>query len=182
MFYMLVGVKLFMKNEVLESIKQQYEWLKIQQLRYQSIFDRLKRLEENEFVREYLELSSSVKNIKRKDVCLSEDDLIEVSYLGNVCYIEDTNGIYVCVGEVDLHEMTRYKRYINIESSKDSVLVPLDECEMFEKTHQVVFMNMVPHDVYSAIRKYRDAQKDFIKTAIEEGQEKACQKVLSKKY
>ncbi len=98
---------------------------------------------------------------------------------------EDTNRIYLCRGKnyfgilkdgiyqldiIGSHESVKCGWYCNIESEIDNYLIPIEECDEFEKNHYVIF-----HD------NFEEVQSEFIINAVNHSQESAV-KMLLKKY
>lgn len=165
-----------MKEEILNLIKRDYQSLKEKQKRDRQIMARYLELENNELVQEYLALKSKIQGNRYQ---LTDDDLLETSYRGNSFYMDQTNEIYACLGEVLMSNKDIYRRYMNIEDERDSVLIPEEQCEIFEKSHQIVYFN---DDYGNFSKKFHDVQLDFLRTSINYNQEKAINKVLTKRY
>ena len=174
-FRNVVGVN-NMREEILNSIKRDYQSLKEKQKEDNQIMARYLELEKNDLVQEYLQLKSRVQVSKYK---LSDDDLLDISYRGNSFYVDQTNEIYVCLGEVLMSGKDVYKRYVNLEDERDSVLVADYEADLFEVNHKIVYLN---DDNVSCSKKFHDVQLDFLRTSIDYDQEKAISKVLKKRY
>ena len=98
---------------------------------------------------------------------------------------EDTNRIYLCTGKnyrgmlvdgiyqldiIGKPESVKCGWYCNIESEIDNYLIPIEECDEFEKNHTVIFH----HD-------YEKIQSEFITCAVNDSQENAV-KILLRKY
>ena len=172
-----------MKNEVLNSIREQINRLKRERDYYQGILSKISELKKNCYVQEYLELTSMVKGIDVHKGLLSDDELIDISFQGNVCNIVETNDVYFCFDNVRLTRKNcdiMCRRYMNIENPAYSYLIPFHECEQFEKEHRVISDRVSFEDVKYAIRKFREVQFIFLKEAMIHGQEKAIEKVLKK--
>ena len=173
-----------MSNEVLEMIRESYNSLLVKKNKEKEDLKRLEQLEKNDIVREYLNLKNSLLMPNNQYRMLSDDELIEAAFQGYKNCIVETNCIYVCLGEFAFgREKKLYKRYMNIEKSDDAVLIPLEECLEFEKNHEVVFVSGID-DGFKHIfdNRYEEVQRDFLREAINGNQEKACHRVLSKKY
>ncbi len=167
-----------MKEELLERIREQYHRLERIREEDKKRWERIKELETKEIIKEYLSLTNmeGKSNFRRR--YLTNDEMLEISLRGNMGYIDETNKIYVCLGKVKLSNNLKnneYKRYMNIEKTSDSILIPLEKCEEFEKNNQVVFPEKI------GINNYNEIQIEFIKTAVYEGQDKACKKILTKR-
>ena len=167
-----------MRDEVLETIRVHYEYLNDRRKEEIRMYERMKQLENNEVVKEYLNLKS---NIRMGCNTLSSDDLIEVAFHGNEYDIDETNNIYVCLGEFAIGQ-DRVKRYMNVENERDFYLVPLDECNNFEESHKVIIIANKKDKAFYLNNKFREIQLDFLREAVNSNQKRACRKILSKKY
>ena len=172
-----------MREDVLISIKRDFENLQNQQKKFEEIWNRIEELENREDVVEYLKLKSLVSNVKTGRRFLNSDEMLEISFRGNMMHMDETNEIYVCLGIFCLTRNINcgkskeiYKRYVNVENQFDSVLIPISDAFDFEREHLVVFPKKNGYD------GYHEVQMDFIKTSVCEGQGNACKKILSKKY
>ena len=98
--------------------------------------------------------------------------------------LEETNNIYVCLGEFLIgNDRHLCKRYMNVENQRDAFLIPISECDDFEKNHKVIGISKTDDDnIYFFIDKYGEIRLDFLREAVNGGQEKACRKILGKKY
>ncbi len=166
-----------MKKETLLTIKRCYESLQEGKRRDKVIWDRIEILEQNPLVKEYIELKQRVKMVDPQKKYLTNEEILEICSDLYLSSSKETNNIYVYIGKVELKEKgvkKDYKRYINLEARYDNHLIPIEESELFESTHEII--NAKGQETYKEI------QKEFMKTLMEEGQEKACKKVLSKKY
>lgn len=166
-----------MKEEVLKNIRNSYVRMKNQQKENRKIYDRLERLKQNKAVQEYLDLQLKLKNLSD----MTDEEMIDVSVQEFSSYIDKTNQIYVCLGEYLLDNM-KYKRYMNVEKNGDSFLIASCDSLDFEKNHLVIFFDDYEKESFKIGNKFREIQFDFFKTAIRDGQEEACRRVLTKKY
>ena len=182
-----------MKEEMLQSIKKDYENQK--ELRDNTIksLEKLKELENNEIVKEYLNLKEKLQLLKYERIINQTDtEIINTLFRRNMYSNKDTNEIYVCLGSFKLDNVydiehgpsdfrvrrddptAEYRIYKDIEN-ENYIQLAIDKCEKFENTHKVIIPKTILTDKY-----YYELQKEFILTAVEEGQEKACQKILAK--
>lgn len=146
-----------MEDDILKKIKEEYQLGIQRQIEYKNIQKRLKELEKEDLVKEYLSLleisqSSSFNkllNIKNRDLM----DSIAHRYLYK---IKETNGVYVYAGtfcysnEWDImhswsdirlnyyDDRAQYRLYQDIEQS-DGLVVPISKCCEFEEKNKVVF-------------------------------------------
>jgi len=182
-----------MKEEILNIIRDEYQNRKERKKDVENMMTRIEELKENEFVKEYLSLLYNLDKINYKDILGWTDDMmLDLAISGNVRNIEETNGIYVCLGTfvlTDLYDIehgprnsrvdrndprAEYRIYQDIECN-ESIHVPIRLCEEFENSHKIIFPNR-----YFAGKFYYDIQREFIREAIATNQETACAKVLSK--
>lgn len=186
-----------MKEETLNAIRTEYEKEKSNQEALKRIKKQITELEENPFVTQYLKLKEDYKNIYN-DVCAeqSDEEIIKSIFRRYMVSEKETNSIYFCLGsfmysmqcDIDRgyndmqvskdNPFAEFKSYMDIENEYNVIEVPIKECEEFEKTHKVIVVDKALVGEW----KYYEVQSDFIKTAVEEGQEKACQRVMTKKY
>ena len=165
-----------MKIEELNTIRNSYERIKEDQIKAKKVWDRIDELEQNVQVKEYIELKEMMKKVNPNKKYLSNDEILEICIDGYLSSLSETNNIYVYIGTVELQEKSmkkKYKRYMNLEARYDNHLIPIELSSEFENTHKIVNANNQ--------ESYKRLQKEFIKTSMEEGQEKACIKVLSLK-
>ena len=168
-----------MSDEVLEMIRKSYNSLFEKREKEVEKIKRIKQLEDNELVREYLDLTNSLFMYKKGYEILSDDDLIDAAFSGSASYITDTNKIYVCLGEYRIGSEGIFKRYVNVEKTSDMLLIPLNDSLKFEKENKVIFVSE-SDDYFNS--KYREVQRDFLREAINSNQEEARRRVLSKDY
>lgn len=176
-----------MKEEVLESIRKERDLvLKVLQ-RENKRKKRLKRLLNESSVKDFLKLSGQTFDedlsifIPNKNKIVGE--LIE-DYKEFEFEPEDTNQIYLCSGKnyrgilmdgmyqldiIGKPESIKCGLYCNIESEIDSYLIPIEECDEFEKNHTVIF-----HSDFDKV------QSEFITCAVNDSQENAVKMILKK--
>lgn len=124
----------------------------------------------------------------------SEENLINVIYYKYEPKIKDTNNIYYCFGtykyneETDLEHRSKdvlvdrndpnaiYRLYVNIENEMDIKKIPILDCKEFERNNHILNIN----NHYNGYEKYYELKDEFIKTSINESQEKAVIKILSR--
>lgn len=184
-----------MREDILELIKKNSESRKEKKDKLINLVKRMKELRENEAVREYLNLVEQIESSNYvKMISNSDESILISSFRCHMYLIEDTNEIYLCMGAYMLEDTcdiehgpkdirlndrdprVQYKKYMDIEKEY-CICVPINECEEFEASHKIIFTNNL-----QTRKIYRNIQKEFISTALEEGQEKACQKILNKKW
>ena len=152
------------------------------------LIERKKELETHDDVVEYLNITKQLDNIDRR-VLTNQDIIKKAIYNTN---IKHTNGIYVCIAAykeapnylknflgpryaTNINDPeAKFKCYVDIEKnfSEGQKLIPIDQCEGFEKNHNVLYSkNMAPMDFYHHVRN------KFFETCISDGQEKAAEKL-----
>lgn len=160
-----------MTEELLKKLREVVAYKKTQLEEQNQRIDRIRELEKDVAVKEYMSLRNLSKCHAMK---LELDDGIyyrvfdECKPSGNF----STNGIYVLSYEGKYFRGFRtrnFRQYTDIESFEDS-LVSEEYFDVFESEH-VILENI---DTI-------DAQKEFLRIAVEKDQEEAV-KVLSKKY
>ena len=161
-----------MKEEVLESIRKTFERLTEQRKESKIIWDRIDELEQNDLIKEYIELKSKVSRINPRKKYLTDDEILEISLEGNIIKANETNNIYVCLGTIKMSNQKYYKRYMNLEDRNDSYLISINNCQEFEQTHTVILL--------TKNNQYNEIRKEFERISLEEGQEKAYCKILRK--
>ena len=181
-----------MEQKILDEMRDKYSTkLQIMQ-KYENIAKRINELEENEFVKEYMELVSILKNHEGKEIKTWNDNrLIESAYRSLIHNIKETNGIYVYIGTYVLSNIcdiihgpshykvnrddpkAEYRIYKNLENDEEQEIT-INKCDVFEKKHKIIFPKC------SLTREFfYKLQRQFFNIAIREGQEAACVKILS---
>ena len=181
-----------MNDKTLELLKSTYEQKKkerdIAEDHYCDLLNMKDRMEKNPKIIKYLKLLEEIENY---NVCFPRnEELLNKSFqiLQNHGYFIDTNEIYFYCGsfatykddiiQVPRNSVTReYDLYKDIESCK-YIKSPVEEREEFESTHKVI----VFYKPYPSSRDFANVHKEFLSTSVSEGQEVACNKVLSRKY
>lgn len=182
-----------MKEELLTKMKEELEFEKQQLADYNRRIKRIRELQKDVNVQEFLELVNlEYESLPLKRV--SRESLIESIFYQHLHEIDekDTNGIYVYLGtykytdEIDIvhlpHDLrvsydspvADYRVYQNIEewSSKQ---IPILKCEQFEKEHTILNPK-----VHITSKGFYEIQKDFFIRAIKMNQESAKKMVLRK--
>ena len=188
MLYVMGGLS--MKNEELRELKEKVKQLKDERDKVLKIWEEIKKLENNEYVKKYLELldvfkeKTSGKNTgidkytdkKIIDIALSNtkitpDDEIYV-YLGTYRYSDEIDIVH---GSCDIpvsrnDRNANYVLYQNLESKyHESVQIPYAKADEFEISHKII----VPQNVVSRPRYFYDLQSEYFETMILESPEKA---------
>lgn len=184
-----------MENKILNEIREKYN-NKLQVLKkYEILAKRIKELEENETVKEYLELIKLLEEHEGKRFSgYTEEKLMEFTFNSMLSQIKETNNIYVCMGtymlsnEHDIEhgprdirlnrddEKAQYRIYKNIETY-DSESISIKKCDEFERTHKIIYPRTALTDEF-----FYAIQHDFFIISIKESQEAACNKILSEEY
>lgn len=182
-----------MKEEILQSIKKEYQEKKQQQNNTIEILKKIEELEQNEIVKEYLNLTEQINTVDYSQIIAqNKDDLLESAFRKHSNLIKETNGIYVCLGTFMMDNIcdiehgpsdyrvrrndpkAEYRVYQDLENY-NTKQIPIKQCEEFENTHTVIIPKTILTEKY-----YYELQREFLKNAVKYGQEKACQKVLKK--
>lgn len=183
-----------MKKEELNELKEKVNQLKKERNKVLEIQAEIKRLEETEEIKRYLNLLELLKekttgrntNIgKCTDkkiidiaVCntkITPDDEIYV-YLGTYEYSDEVDIIH---GSNDIpvsrsNHNADYVLYQNLESKNhEHVQIPYAKVDEFESTHKII----IPQNVTSKQGYFYDLQSEYFETMIFESPEKAKEKV-----
>lgn len=182
-----------MTEELLTKMKEELEIERQKLADYNRKVKRLRELENDVNVQEFLKLTNlEYESLSLKRV--SSESLIESVFYHHLHEIDekDTNGIYVYLGtykytdEIDIvhspHDIrvpydspvADYRVYQNIEECS-SKQIPILKCEQFEKEHTILNPK-----VPITSKGFYDIQKDFFIRAIKVNQESAKKMVLRK--
>lgn len=183
-----------MKQELLLFLKEELKSIKQENEEYNQRIKRIKELQKDPNVIEYLKLINLVES-DLKQIKTSDKEIIFSYYHHYLHKIqkENTNDIYVYLGtyknneEVDIihgssdfrvnynSSEADYRIYKNIEYPYGE-RIPINMCNEFEKNHIVIKPKS-----YFKEREYYEIQKDFFVHAIKKDQETA-KKLILKKY
>lgn len=182
-----------MENWLLEEIKADYVRRKEERANLNKLYSELAELEATPQVKRYLALQEEIKRVKFiKNIMVSDEELLDLSFRTHQYRIKNTNEIYVCLGTFRLDSCcdivhgpsdirlkyddpkAEYRTYRNIEDGY-SKQIAIKNCPQFEVTHKVIFPETSRTD-----RFYYELQREFITAMIEEGQEVACAKILAR--
>ena len=140
----------------------------------------LLELSQDEKVQRYIELNKFFDNNSKLYGKTDDQILNEVIYSNNVddrkvyfCYgknykgqITKTGKYYVLNGASPFNESLKYGMvvalYRNIYNIHDEVVLPVDECEQFEKENEVIFSKQLNPD-----SEYLDLKKEYYKKELE---------------
>lgn len=178
-----------MDKEVYEQIVEDYNEAKKMQQSYKKLLEKKELLEQDEKVKEYIEILQLMKDYNKSTLDKSNRELITDLFNKNVNKSKSTNDIYVYIGTyeyatginikgtidkaVDRDDPNAdYRLYINLEKFLDTKQIAISEADEFEKTNTVIYAENR--------NEYRELQYEFIKYSIELGQEKAIQKIIKK--
>ena len=180
-----------MKEEILDKLRQEKFNQEKTKNDYTKKLQNLKKardiVKNNIFVNEYLKAEKRVVDME-KTICDSKNiDSILLEYYDSIALDDSTNKIYFYLGSFignaynnrqvkrdNIYEEADYNLYIDIES-QDIVHVKIDNYGEFENNNNIIISSDFP-DEY----EFLAVRKSFFMDAIENGQEKACVKVLNK--
>lgn len=183
-----------MKSEELKKLKKRVQQLKQERDKVLSIQSEIKKLEETEEVRKYLELldlyeekttgrntgietytDKKIIDIALGDTTITPDEDIYV-YIGTY---KNNNEIDIIHGSNDFsvsraNRDADYVVYQNLESHYwETIEIPYAKADEFEANHKII----VPQNVASRQRYFYDLQREYFETMISESPEKAKEKV-----
>ena len=181
-----------MKEDTLNQIKNEVEIAKLNIEKNNTMVRRMKELEKNRYVKEYISLVGLPKN-KQKFITDTDDEIISQIYGRYIHRIDerDTNGIYVYLGTFRYSSATDvvslgddrvsydddradYRLYQDLEQFA-SMVVNITDCKAFEENNTIINPNG-----YFKSREYYKIQKEFFITAVKKGQETARKRILKK--
>jgi len=155
---------------------------------YCELLNKKYKLEQKPIVAKYLNLLEEIE--KYDDNFAKNDEILDQAFkfIQNSGYFIDTNEIYFYYGSFmnedgNVIQVPRnsssgeYDLYKDVESCK-YIKNPISQREEFEANHKVI----VFYKPYPSNRDFTSVHRDFLYTALDEGQEVACNKVLSRKY
>ena len=175
-----------LKEKVNQLIKEREKVLKIQ--------DEIKRLEETEEIKRYLNLldlleekttgiNNGIENYTNKKIIdialyntkITPDDEIYV-YLGTYKYSDEIDIVHgsndIPVSRTNLN--ANYVLYQNIEAKNyETVQIPYAKADEFESTHKII----IPQNVANRQRYFYNLQSEYFETMIFESPEKAKEKI-----
>ncbi len=167
-----------MQNDILELIKKEYKRKLTTRDEYNELIKKIKDLQAQQSIREYLKLTDREKDYERYsyDTSLDEDILFSsfMKYISCI-NIEDTNDIYILMKK-GMENGKMVSVYWNIEQISP-ITLPIEETEEFEENHIIIFPKLGNYDVMDVIR----IQKDFIGKAVLSNQQKA-KKLVVRRY
>lgn len=184
-----------MKQELLDSIRKEFDMKKEKRKKLKEKQKRKAELEQNKWVKEYLELKEELSDRDNLQLVNQTDsEILERSFRNHIHMIDgDTNEIYVYLGtyrytdEIDIVHTARddrvdrnspkadYRLYKNIEDDLDTQQVPIGRCDEFEKEHKIIILKTcLPGE------KFYQIQKEFMELAVKKGQTEACKQILEK--
>lgn len=177
-----------MEKELLTEIKNHYLDLKKRKETKLKEMQEITELEQDDKVKRYMKLCEG----QNRDIFLlelSDDALMERSFYKVSYKITKTNDIYFCFGYFSCHsydsEMIKVpdgdpradcKIYQNLENDTIYKTIELKKCPEFEQNHKIIYSKSLNN--YD--REYYLLQQEFIKACLEEGQEKAIERILNK--
>lgn len=183
-----------MREELLKLVKKDFEREKKRQKELKIKLKRKANLEQNKWVKEYLELKEELdESFDKELVDKTDSQILRSSYASNVKQEDSTNNIYMYMGtyrrsnEIDVvhgandyrieydSPKADYRLYKNLEYEYDYEMIPISQCCEFEKTH-----NFIHAKGYMREAKFYKIQEEFIELAVKYGQEEACKRILKK--
>ena len=195
-----------MNEQEQKKFREKYESLMDAKYKMTYILDKMHKLEEDMYVKEYLKLQGEYKKMSDSEgyeiPYISEEQLLEKAI--RETEIEETNNIYVCMsaynGKYGLDkenvkskyraldapvdydsEKADYKQYYNVELSKNDdgyeVNIPIAMCKEFENNNLVLY----PPDIEFANKDYDYVKRTYFTTIYEDSEEKAIEKIMTKR-
>lgn len=183
-----------MREKLLEGMREQLYLAKEKVENHNKKVDRIKELLNDDKIKEFISLTKiNINDIDLDKITEAEEkekiinDLI--AFL-NINMTSNTNNIYFYMGDFEgkyekngrygyliksnnqklrLKKPTIVKVYRNIENSNDQVILPVNQCNEFEKENIIITSN-----------DYYDTQKEFVKDALETNQEDAVKRLVKK--
>lgn len=183
-----------MKKELLKEIREEVLNIKKANEERNQRRNRIKELEGDESVKEYIELRGIDTLADFTESITDERTLASEIYYRYIHRIDkkDTNGIFVYLGtyresyESDIvhcnddikvgynNPNAEYRLYQDLEQHS-VITVPIKDCEVFEKSNRVIFPKG-----YNLCKRYYEIQKEFFTEAITNSEEEACKLILRK--
>jgi len=176
-----------LEESILNKIRIEYENKKNIQNEYKKNINRLKELEENELIKEYLILSNIIKDKNYLEILtLTDEEILNSLLLLYSDKIEKTNNIIVYLATFAKSKNNEYIK-VNRDNSKAefrmyadlekdislSINIPIKEADEYEKNNNVIIPQTIFTDLY-----FYDLQKKFMKEAILSNQKQAIVKIL----
>ena len=184
-----------MKIEELNELKEKVNQLIKEREKILEIQDEIKRLEETEEIKRYLNLldlleekatgrNTGIENYTNKKIVdialyntkITPDDEIYV-YLGTYIYSDEIDIVH---GSNDIpvsrtNHNADYVLYQNIETKNyETVQIPYVKANEFESTHKII----IPQNVANRQRYFYNLQYEYFETMIFESPEKAKEKII----
>ena len=184
-----------MKEKLLHELQEELKKKKNKLSEYNENVRRIKELLLEDNVKEFISISKF--DIKKLNIKEKTEEDIKKETIDNIIYFInddrniDTNKIYCCLGEFEgrlrkdggygylerksnknsftLVSPKYVKVYRNIENSNDEVILPIKECNNFEKKHLVINSN-----------NYSMVQREFITDMLDNNQEEAVKRLMKK--
>lgn len=179
-----------MKESLLKDFRSEYKKRLKEKIELDKdleiLIKRRRILENSPIVKDYIELNNKIEEAMDK-VCSEEDIFLSTLYeFDSKGLATDTNNILLYMGTfinengyarlVDRNSsIAEFDRFINIESL-DDVDVPVEDRDVFERNNNIIFLDNKEPSMY-LLHEIRDK---FIQSALTDGQEKACKKILSR--
>lgn len=181
-----------MREDILNQIKNEIENKLLDNEKYNATVKRIKDLEKNRYVKEYINLLGLP--ISRQDFIIDDtDSIVSEIYSKYINKIgeSDTNRIYVYLGTyrysttsdvVSLGDdrvsyddnRADYRVYQDLEQ-RSSIVVNIKDCKSFEENNTILNPNS-----YFKNQEYYRMQKEFFIAAVKDGQDAAKKRILKK--
>lgn len=182
-----------MKEDILNQIRNELNIKKEINERYNNKLKRIKELEKDNNVKEYISLVG-LSNCNKEFINDSDDEIINYIYTKYIYKIDEnsTNKIYVYLGTFkysnefdvvhsysdirtdDNDKKANYRLYQDIELDFIKQ-VNIDDCKLFEENNIII-----NPDSYYKMREYYKIRREFFVNSVKENQDTAIKKVLKK--
>ena len=175
-----------MEQKVLAKIQMRYKNKQNIRDEAMTLINELRTLEQNEFVKRYIELLDKISEVDENILNETDEELIYREFYKFRRDVKVTNKIYFSIGtfkdsmeDYIIHGVSQirvscndpaaeYREYRDIESG-ETLIILIEDCEEFERNNEIIDW---PID---GDKGYYQVQKKFVYMAVTEGQEIAKQ-------